>query len=629
MEFSVFDSILDLIFVIDGDGKIVYCNETVATFCQTSVRRVTGKASIQDIIGFSEPGLVPFNADSPGRMTPTPFIETEFNLVKVEKRGKVQLAIRPVSSGHWGIFMKDVSLEETLAAKYRGELAKTEEYARGLEKMVEARTAELGAVNQTLNAILNSLGQGFFTFNATGDCGTVFTKACEEILEGTPKSRKAWEVLAVPSKEISQFHKWMETSFKELLPFDDLKGLGPNLFPHSQSKYVVLDYFPIRREKDVISDIVVVATDKTVEHQAQMALEEERQFASMVVKFIKNKEQFLQFLVSVKAATGLLLEMASKALDPVAVNESFRILHTLEGEAGTFSLPELRLDAREGQHCLEPFKGQDGARPEAQQVYVRALEKLNLKFERFVEENKSIFSIPEGKVSRFVEVPLTVINAFLAELNSGAPTVDLSRRYAELFLKVSLESRLKYFDSLIQGLAERLGKRVNPLSIEGGEIRIFPEPYQGFFSALVHAFRNAIDHGLETPDEREWAGKNPVGAVSVKVFSEKGGLKFEIKDDGRGIDPNVIREKLKSKFPTRDFSPQTDEEIVQNVCLPGFSSRDTVGEFSGRGVGLDALREEVLSMGGSMHLKSKVGEGTTIEIFIPELGSEISLLRSA
>lgn len=629
MEFSVFDSILDLIFVIDGDGKIIYCNETVATFCQTSVRRVTGKASIQDVIGFSEPGLVPFTVDSPGRKAPTPFIETEFSLVKVEKRGKVQLAIRPVCPGHWGIFMKDVSLEETLAAKYRGELAKTEEYARGLEKMVEARTVELRAVNQTLNAILNSLGQGFFTFNATGDCGAVFTKACEEILEGTPKTRKAWEVLAVPEKEVSQFHKWMETSFKELLPFDDLKGLGPNIFPHSQAKYVVLDYFPIRREKDVISDIVVVATDKTVEHQAQMALEEERQFAAMVVKFIKNKEQFLQFLVSVKAAASVLLEMASKALDPVAINESFRILHTLEGEAGTFSLPELRLDAREGQHCLEPFKGQPGAKPEAQQAYVRALEKLNSRFEQFVEENKSIFNIPEGKVSRFVEVPLTVINTFLSELKGGAPTAELSRRYAELFLKVSLESRLKYFDSLIQGVAERLGKKVNPMTIEGGEIKIFPEPYQGFFSALVHAFRNAIDHGLETPDEREWAGKNPVGSVAVKASRENGGLKFEIKDDGRGIDPNVIREKLKSKFPTRDFSPQTDEEIVQNVCLPGFSSRETVGEFSGRGVGLDALREEVLSVGGSLHLKSKVGEGTTIEIFIPELGSEVSLLRSA
>ena len=629
MEFSVFDSILDLIFVIDGDGKIVYCNETAATFCQTSVRRVSGKVKLNDVIAFGEPNLLPFTQDSQGRSAPTAFIETDFNLVKVEKRGKVQLAIRPVREGHWGLFMKDVSLEETLAAKYRGELAKTEEYARSLEKMVEVRTVELRAVNQTLNAILNSLGQGFFTFNSAGDCGSVFTKACEDILEGVPKSRKAWEVLAVPQKDVGQFQKWMETSFKEFLPFDDLKGLGPNLFPHSMQKYVVLDYFPIRREKDAISDIVVVATDKTTEHQAQVALESERQYAAMVVKFLKNKDQFLQFLVSVRAAISLLKEVAAKPLSAATVNESFRILHTLEGEAGTFSLRELRLDSRSSQHVLEPFKGQPVVEAAAQKDYLATLHKMGVRFEEFVEENQSIFNMPEGQISRMVEIPFDVITAFLTEIKSDTANAVLTRRYSDLFLKVTLDSRFRYFDSLVQGVAERLGKRVKPMIIEGGEARIYPEPYQKFFSSLVHAFRNAVDHGLETPEEREWAGKDPSGTVRVKIRQEKDGLHFDISDDGKGIDPAVIREKLKEKFPAKDFSTQNDGEIIQNVCMPGFSSRDEVGEFSGRGVGLDALREEVLSLGGSVHLKSKVGAGTTIEIFIPEMEADASQLRSA
>jgi two-component system chemotaxis sensor kinase CheA len=627
VEFSVFDSMLDAIFVIDEMGKIVYCNDAGATFCQSSVRRIAGKAIMADYISFTEPNLLPFTTESQGRTSPTALIETSYKLLKGEKTGKVQLTVRPCDDKHWVFFAHDVSLEETLAAKYRSELLQKEEYARNLEKLVEARTAELRVVNQTLNAILDSLGQGFFTFDASGECGNVFTKACEEILEGTPQNRKAWEVLGVPDKENHQFKQWMETSFKELLPFEDLKGLGPNLYPHSHAKHVVLDYFPIRREKDGITDIVVVATDKTAEHQAQVALEAERQYASMIVKYLKNKEQFLQFLASVRVGLRALMELAQQPLAKESINESFRLLHTLEGEAGTFSLRELRQLSRDCQQFLEPFK--EGGPAADQQPYVDSLAHMRTRFEAFLNENENVFRIPEGDAARSVELPLAAVHAFHEDLKKTPAAATLSAKYNDLFFKVPIESRLKYFDSLVHGVSERLGKKVKPLLIEGGEIRIFPEPYQGFFASLVHAFRNAVDHGLELPEEREWAGKDPAGQIRVMIQNIKGQLNITISDDGKGIDPAIIREKLKTKFPTRDFSTQTDDEIIQNVCLPGFSSRESVGEFSGRGVGLDALREEVLNVGGTLHLKSKTGEGTVIEIQIPELGYEPDLLRSA
>jgi two-component system chemotaxis sensor kinase CheA len=113
------------------------------------------------------------------------------------------------------------------------------------------------------------------------------------------------------------------------------------------------------------------------------------------------------------------------------------------------------------------------------------------------------------------------------------------------------------------------------------------------------------------------------------VEFQNGFFNLDISDDGKGIDPAVIREKLKAKFPGRDFTSPPDEEIIQQVCMPGFSSRDTVGEFSGRGVGLDALREEVLKAGGQLHIKSKVGEGTIIHLEFPEVQSQNVQLRSA
>lgn len=624
-DYTVFDYLLDSVFVIDADGKVVYCNEMAANLLQTSARRVIGKAMMSDYITFAEPGLLPFTAESHGRTVPSSQIETAYDLVKVSKTGKTQLTVRPAMDGNWVFFMHDVSLEETLAAKYKDQLRQTEEYARNLEKLVEARTAELRAVNQTLNAILDSLGQGFFTFNTNGDCGSVYTKVCEDVLETTPESKKAWEVLGIGGREQGQFKKWMDSIFNEYLPFEDLKNLGPGLYPHSENRRVVLDYFPIRRDKTAISDVVVVATDKTAEFEAQQALEAERQYAAMVVKYLKNKEQFLQFLSSVRET---LKSLHTLGATPQAMNEVLRILHTLEGEAGAFSLRELRHAARESQHILEPYKHAESIPSSVQATYAKSLVNLKTDFEKFLRENENIFRVHEGESGRTVEVQLAAVNRFADLLKSGAPT--LIHQFNDFFFKVPIESRLRYFDGLIQNVAEKLGKKIKPLAIEcTSEIRIFPEHYAGFFSSLVHAFRNAVDHGLEEPTEREWGGKDPAGQIRVKVSAESDGIKFLITDDGRGIDPVMIREKLKEKFPDKDFSSQSDEEVIQNVCMPGFSSRDSIGEFSGRGVGLDALREEVLNSGGTLHLRSKVGEGTAIEIFIPEKGLELDLRRSA
>lgn len=629
VDFSVFDSILDSAFVIDGDGKVVYCNDAGATFCNSSVRRMVGKTLLSDLFQVSEPGILPFNGDSQGRLQPTPFIETEFKLLKAEKTGKVQLAVRPVDETHWLFFVRDVSLEEALHSKYRSELAQKEDYARNLEKLVEARTAELNQVNQTLRAILNSLGQGFFTFNADGDCGPVYTKACEEILEGAPKGRKAWEVLGVPAHEIDQFAKWSDSLFKELLPFDDMKALGQSLYPHTQKRHVTLEYYPIRDLQGAIQEVVVVATDKTSEFEAQKALEAERQYAGMIVKYTKNKDQFLQFLAGVRAGLKNLRDMAAVPLSMEAVNESFRLLHTVEGEAGTFSLGEVRGNSRISQQILEPYKGKPQLPADAQSEYLKSLENMSAAFEIFLVNNEGLFKIPEGEVERSIELPLASVHAFLADLSSTPGAAALAGRFQEQFLKVPIENCLRYFESLVQMVAEKLGKKVKPVLLDGGGVRIYPEPYQKLFSSMVHAFRNAVDHGLEDPTEREWGGKDPAGQIRVNVKARDGQIFMWIADDGKGIDASAIREKLKNKFPDKDFTSQSDEEIIQAVCMPGFSSRETVGEFSGRGVGLDALREEVLKIGGHLHIKSKVGEGTVLELRFPELSEEPVMLRSA
>src|ERR1700761_8206020 len=101
VDYNVFDYLLDSVFVVDADGKVVYCNEVAATLLQSSVRRLVGKAKLSDHLTFSEANILPVNAEMQGYETPSPLIETAYTMPKAEKFGKTQLTIRPAGPGHW------------------------------------------------------------------------------------------------------------------------------------------------------------------------------------------------------------------------------------------------------------------------------------------------------------------------------------------------------------------------------------------------------------------------------------------------------------------------------------------------------------------------------------------------
>src|SRR5262249_8800184 len=136
VDFGVFDSLLDSVFAVDGTGKVVYCNQTAATLCETPPRRIINKMSINELIDFAELKL-PLVEGSPGFDSPSPYFESPFKLVKAEKTGKVQITIYPMEKGKdriWFLFTHDVTLEETLHGKYRLELEQKEGYIAELEK---------------------------------------------------------------------------------------------------------------------------------------------------------------------------------------------------------------------------------------------------------------------------------------------------------------------------------------------------------------------------------------------------------------------------------------------------------------------------------------------------------------
>jgi chemotaxis protein histidine kinase CheA len=167
-------------------------------------------------------------------------------------------------------------------------------------------------------------------------------------------------------------------------------------------------------------------------------------------------------------------------------------------------------------------------------------------------------------------------------------------------------------------IASELGKKVK-LRIEGAENEIDKNLIESLSEVFLHMIRNSIDHGIETPEERRKQGKEETGLLTINCVRESGNMKVTIADDGKGINIEGIRKKIVEKGLV---SPEAaaalgEEELINFIFQSGFSTAEKLSNVSGRGVGMDAVRNNIERMKGSIAIKTKVGEGTTFTISVP------------
>lgn len=174
------------------------------------------------------------------------------------------------------------------------------------------------------------------------------------------------------------------------------------------------------------------------------------------------------------------------------------------------------------------------------------------------------------------------------------------------------------FPRMVRDLCRNLGKEAE-LFIEGSETELDRTVIDEIGDPMIHLLRNALDHGIETPQERISKGKPRKGSITIAAFQEGNSVLIEVMDDGRGIDPGEIKKKAVEKGiitkEEAEFMPE--DEALALVCLPGFSTSEKVTDLSGRGVGMDVVKNKVESLGGQFHITSKVDEGTKVTIKLP------------
>jgi two-component system chemotaxis sensor kinase CheA len=204
------------------------------------------------------------------------------------------------------------------------------------------------------------------------------------------------------------------------------------------------------------------------------------------------------------------------------------------------------------------------------------------------------------------------LNHSLAALDRH--TRDLQQAVMSIRM-MPMEFVFSRFPRLVYDVSTRLGKKVH-LRTQGHETELDKEMIELLIDPLTHVVRNAIDHGIESPEDRRAGGKDEMGTVSMRATHRGGSVIIEVSDDGRGLD----RDKLLAKARELDMpcsDAMSDAEVFALIFEAGFSTAKQVTDLSGRGVGMDVVRRNIASLGGSVNIASELGSGTTITIQLP------------
>lgn len=209
-----------------------------------------------------------------------------------------------------------------------------------------------------------------------------------------------------------------------------------------------------------------------------------------------------------------------------------------------------------------------------------------------------------------------------ADLTAAAQRLNLiTTELQEGVMKTRMQpigNVLSKFPRVVRDISVQLGKQVR-VELEGKETELDKTINEAIKDPLTHLVRNSVDHGIEMPDDRIAKGKNPEGRVVIRSFHEGGQVNIEIEDDGAGINPEKLKENAVKKglISLQQAERMGEREALQLIFMPGFSTAEKVSNISGRGVGMDVVKTNIESIGGSVDIHTELGAGTTFKIKIP------------
>lgn len=462
-----------------------------------------------------------------------------------------------------------------------------------LERLVEARTAELSQRNQAMRLVLDNVEQGLATIEPTGKLSGERSRAFDEWFPEGGGDGLA-ERLAQGDAGLQSWlgHGWEQVT-AGFFPTEVALDQMPRRIQVGARHYQ-LGYKPIQGAEQ-LQGVLLVVSDVTAEITRLARDAEQRELIRTFEHLMRDRGGTLEFF---QESEGLVKQIMGGSRDRQAV---LRALHTLKGNAGTFGVTSLA----EAAHRLETRVIAGTGLPEATD-----LAELSQAWFAFSDRMARLLGTDQEPV---VEVAASELSGLLEAAQRGASTRELSGLLARLKLERA-PVRLRRVGDQARSLAQRLGMASLVVQVDAqGDVRFDRQRWAGFWAAFVHPIRNALDHGFEPEAERVAAGKPASGTLRIAVRGDQQSLTVELSDDGRGVD----FDKVRARAQALGLPHETEADLTAALFSEGLSTAEQTTELSGRGLGMSALREAARALGGVVSVRSVRGQSTTLSVRFP------------
>ena len=463
--------------------------------------------------------------------------------------------------------------------------------------------------------ILNNIQEGLLVFDLKGDIQEQGSLYSEQLFEKdifqkdafeSLEKRKIWNILDLDNEEKKHYKTWMKNVWKGTLPFKDMVSLVPSEHLKVKGKHINLNYKTITKndESKAVEKIICIAQDKTKEKNLEKLSIKSQKEADVLKSCLDRPIEFVELILDSKEFKENFSTQNIKNS-----GDLFRKVHTLKARFGFFSIVDITFLLNEMESNIE---NKDSKKLE------NSFNNFSHGLDTFIQKHRSL---------------IEASNKFLIEQDKAIPTEDLLQQIKNCsglsdlkiyilnnFILTDLKNKFSKYTDFVKEIGEKQGKLVQ-LEIDGPEILINRNKYQNFVNTSIHLFRNMVDHGLEEEHIRIEKTKPKIGKIRGRFSLDNERIIIVIEDDGRGLDLNKIKEKclqigLKKE---EEFIQLKEDEISRFIFEPGFSTKEEVTDYSGRGIGLDSVKKEVDLLGGTIDVESAQDVGTRFIINLPLL----------
>jgi len=560
------------------------------------------------------------------------------------------LSAKRISQGDYSVEVVPESNDEIgkLSHDFEEMRITVEKYTNHLQDLIDEKM-------QQVKDILNNIDQGLFTINFDGSVNEEYSARANDILKVEDISNyDVYELLRLETSTKHSFKTWIDLvrkkhgkqrwrKLEKLAPVHEMEFRRSN--DDSTLDYVSVSYQKVYNRDGELSKLMILTVDETEKRQKEQAMKDERirhenemktilgianTPEAELVAFISDTEQRLTGIRSVikRHYEGVVKQRRDYPEESViyevsseSINALYRDIHTIKGNGGSYGFDLLSQLAHQAEDALEelrtPLNSRRGDNFKLVEKNIiemsEVVANIRLKLSLVYGDDESIFV----RVSEENVAYIQRLTESISSIYGNDKVVQEMQTAATKLSWKPLKAVARKYNSVVKASAVKLNKEIE-FDIMNEATLFPPDVFDGLDDVIMHILRNSVDHGIESADQRADLEKD-IGTIQLSIDWDSNSRRITVKDDGKGIDTDVVTSKAVQKgiVTEEDVRKMSEQDKVNLIFSSGFSTASSVTEISGRGVGLDVVKTKVEELDGVLEVVSEINKGTTFTITMP------------